>query len=75
MTKRNEFTEAVLDINGEIKTLREDADKAFAVPFMQEQVTAEQQRKRLMADTPENRAAFVRKHGVRETMKLLRGGR
>jgi len=69
---RSEFTEAVLDIVGELKAARVSANKSTPIPFMQEKLRARDARNRFMNGTPQERRTFIETNGIEEAMKLAR---
>ena len=72
MANINEFTEAVLAMKDELPRMRKNATKSNPIPFMQERVSSKATaRARLENMSPEERRAFVEKHGVDEVMRII----
>ena len=63
---RNEFSEAMMKIVGDFRTLHERAVKSKATPFGQEKVSPRELRARVMSLTAEQRRTLLEKPEMRE---------
>lgn len=63
---RNEYSESMMKIIGEFRTLHEKAVKSKATPFGQEKVTPRELKARVMSLTAEQRRALLEKPEMRE---------
>ena len=73
--ERSELTSTVLAVADammeDIKTL---AEELGAIPFMQEEITRQEYRRRFHAMTPEQRLVEMRRLGAPELLRLMKGG-
>ena len=63
---RNEYSEAMMKLVGEFRTLHEKAVKSKATPFGQEKVSPRELKARVMSLTAEQRRALLEKPEMRE---------
>lgn len=70
--KRNEWTEAKEAVAADLIRGRKEAEKSRAVPFMEERIPLDQARIRWAKMPPEQRRAFIGKHGLEAAMRLVR---
>lgn len=72
MAKRSELTEIVLEMQKEVKGFIDEASKNPAPPFMEERMSKRDMRRRLESMSPVERAQFLQKHGLEQTLELIR---
>ena len=70
--KRSEFTDAVLDVIGEVQAIRKAAKNNAGIPLMKESVRTRDTRARFNVMSQEQRKQFIQEQGVDSVLDLMR---
>ena len=70
--KRSEFTDAVLDVIGEVQAIRKAAKNNAGIPLMKENIRTRDTRARFNVMSQEQRKQFIQEQGVDSVLDLMR---
>ena len=73
--ERSELTSTVLAVaDAMMEDIRTVAEELGAIPFMQEQITHQEYKRRFAAMTQQQRLDEMRRIGVPDILRLMKGG-